>query len=457
MFQYLAIWSAKKVQARPWGILVMLSLVTAVVSAFLDNVTTVLLVAPVTLLIAEELRVSAYPFLFSEILFSNIGGTATLIGDPPNIMIGSAVGLTFNDFVVNLTPVIVVVMAAPWFPIYLIWGRKMRAEDQHRERVMKFDEREAITDVGLLKQCLVVLGLVLLAFVFAHPMHLEPATIAMFGAALLLLLSTWHHGPDQAGKHVHQAFTEVEWVTIFFFIGLFIVVHGVDSTGLLQLAEWLVGVTGGDMSVTALAILWVFGRRLGGGGQHPVRGHDDPAHQVDGPDLRRSRRSDAALVVALAGGLPGRQRHPRRCERQPGGGGPRRSGRPTDPLRPVPARRLPHHAAVHRDQHGLSGNAFSVVTVWRVHPGARCAKLALRPQGPAAPTHRYLNDNAAMRVGGSAANSRPSGWTASSLKYPRKIAMPAGLGALAIMVKPPPVTAPATKAYLKPLGQSFDQ
>jgi len=228
------------------------------VSAFLDNVTTVLLVAPVTLLIAEELKVSAYPFLFSEILFSNIGGTATLIGDPPNIMIGSAVGLTFNDFVVNLTPVIIVVMAATLVPIYLIWGRKMHADDQHRERVMKFDEREAITDAGLLKQCLVVLALVLLAFVLAHPMHLEPATIAMFGAALLLLLSTWRHGPDEAGKHVHHAFSEVEWVTIFFFIGLFIVVHGVDSTGLLrQLAEWLVGVTGGDMSVTALAILWV--------------------------------------------------------------------------------------------------------------------------------------------------------------------------------------------------------
>ncbi len=258
VFQYLAIWSAKKVQARPWGILVMLTLVTALLSAFLDNVTTVLLIAPVTLLIAEELRVSPYPFLFSEIFASNIGGTATLIGDPPNIMIGSAVDLTFNDFVMNLTPVVLVVLLVTLVPIYLIWGRKMHAEPQYRERVMRFDEREAITDPRLLKQSLSVLGLVLTAFVLAHPLHLEPATIAMFGGALLLLLANWPHGADEQARNVHHAFTEVEWVTIFFFVGLFIVVHGLDSTGLLRmLAEWLAAATGGDLTVTALSILWV--------------------------------------------------------------------------------------------------------------------------------------------------------------------------------------------------------
>ncbi len=258
VFQYLAIWSAKKVQARPWGILVMLTLVTGLLSAFLDNVTTVLLIAPVTLLISEELRVSPYPFLFSEIFASNIGGTATLIGDPPNIMIGSAVDLTFNDFVMNLSPVVLVVLLVTLVPIYLIWGRKMHAEPQHRERVMRFDEREAITDPRLLKQSLSVLGLVLTAFVLAHPLHLEPATIAMFGGALLLLLANWPHGADEQARNVHHAFTEVEWVTIFFFVGLFIVVHGLDSTGLLRmLAEWLAAATGGDLTVTALSILWV--------------------------------------------------------------------------------------------------------------------------------------------------------------------------------------------------------
>jgi len=258
VFQFLAIWSAKRVQARPWGILVMLSVVTAVVSAFLDNVTTVLLIAPVTLLIAEELRIPAYPFLFAEIFASNIGGTATLIGDPPNIMIGSAVGLTFNDFVVNLAPVVVVILAATLVPIYFIWGRQMHADDEHRRRVMGFDERQAITDRRLLWQSLGVLALVLVAFVLAHPLHLEPATIAMFGAAALLLLTNWPHPADEQARHVHHAFSEVEWVTIFFFVGLFIVVHGVDSTGLLRdLALWLVGVTGGDLTVTTLAILWL--------------------------------------------------------------------------------------------------------------------------------------------------------------------------------------------------------
>lgn len=306
VFQYLAIWSAKKVQARPWGILVMLTLVTGLLSAFLDNVTTVLLIAPVTLLISEELRVSPYPFLFSEIFASNIGGTATLIGDPPNIMIGSAVGLTFNDFVVNLAPVVAVILLATLVPIYFIWGRKMYAEPQHRERVMRFDEREAITDPRLLKQSLFVLALVLIAFVLAHPLHLEPATIAMFGGALLLLLANWTHSADEQARNVHQAFTEVEWVTIFFFVGLFIVVHGLDSTGLLRmLAEWLVGVTGGgldrDLAVHPLGL----GYRVVRGRQYPVRRHHDPADQVDGADLRGAGGVDAALVVALARGLPG--------------------------------------------------------------------------------------------------------------------------------------------------------
>ena len=191
VFQFVAIWSAKKVQARPWGILVMLSVVTAVFSALLDNVTTVLLIVPVTLLITEELKVPPYPFLFTTILASNIGGTATLIGDPPNIMIGSAVGLSFNDFLVNLTPVCVVIMAATLVPIYFIWGRGLTATEESRRRVMNFNERGAITDPRLLKQSLFVLGIVVLGFVSHNALGLKPATIALFGAALLLLLENF--------------------------------------------------------------------------------------------------------------------------------------------------------------------------------------------------------------------------------------------------------------------------
>src|SRR5690349_14525378 len=142
MFEYLAVWSAKKGRAQPWAMLLMLSVTTAVLSAFLDNVTTVLLIAPVTLVVARKLDVPPYPFLFAEIFASNIGGTATLIGDPPNIIIGSAAGLSFNDFVLHLTPVIVVVMAVQALLTHLVWGRQMHATPEARARVMALDEGE---------------------------------------------------------------------------------------------------------------------------------------------------------------------------------------------------------------------------------------------------------------------------------------------------------------------------
>ncbi|MCC7220215.1 MAG: ArsB/NhaD family transporter [Candidatus Contendobacter sp.] len=257
VFQFMAIWSAKKVNANPWGILVMISLVTAVTSALLDNVTTVLLVVPVTLLITEELKVKPYPYLFAMIFASNIGGTSTLIGDPPNIMIGSATGLTFNDFAYHLTPVILVIMAATLLPIYFIWGRHLQATSEDRQRVMQFNEYEAISNVRLLKYCLTVIGLVIGGFVFAKLLHLEAATVAMTGAALLLLLANFGHDPEHQSKHVLDAFNEVEWITIFFFVGLFIVVHGVDGTGLLKLlAEKMMALTGGNLTATTMVILW---------------------------------------------------------------------------------------------------------------------------------------------------------------------------------------------------------
>ena len=258
IFQYLAIWSTKRVDARPWGILVTLSLVTAVLSALLDNVTTVLLIAPVTLLITEELKVNAYPYLFAEILSSNIGGAATLIGDPPNIMIGSAVGLTFNDFLLHVAPATLIVLPLTLGIIYLMWGRSMTAQPEDRERVMRYDERDAITDKVLLGKSLGVLALVILGFVMAHPLQLEPATIAASGAALLLLLDNLPYSAKEQAQRVHGSFAEVEWVTIFFFIGLFVAVHGLESTGLLTLlADQVVRMTGGDLGVMTIAILWV--------------------------------------------------------------------------------------------------------------------------------------------------------------------------------------------------------
>lgn len=258
VFQYVAIWSAKKVRASPWGILLMLSLVTALFSALLDNVTTVLLIVPVTLLISHELKLSPYPFLFAEIFASNIGGTATLIGDPPNIMIGSAVHLSFNDFLFNLAPVIPLILGITLSIIYLIWGRSLQATAEARDRIMHFREREAITDVALLKQSLAVLALVIMGFVLAHPLQLEPATIAMFGAALLLLLSNLRTSAEDQSEKVHRTFGEVEWITIFFFIGLFIAVKGIEEAGVLRiLADQVINFTGADITITAMAILWV--------------------------------------------------------------------------------------------------------------------------------------------------------------------------------------------------------
>ncbi len=255
VFQFVAVWSAKKVRASPWGILLMLSIVTAIFSALLDNVTTVLLVAPVTLLICNELDITPYPFLFSEIFASNIGGTATLIGDPPNIMIGSAVRLTFNDFIVNLAPIVPLILLVTMVIIYAIWGRRLQATDEARARIMQFREREAITDATLLKLSLLVLALVLAGFVMAHPLRLEPASIAMFGAALLLLLSNFTNTAEEQSENVHETFGKVEWITIFFFVGLFVAVKGIEEAGLLKmLADKAINLTGGDMALTALTI-----------------------------------------------------------------------------------------------------------------------------------------------------------------------------------------------------------
>ena len=257
IFEYLAIWSAKLVKASPAGILAMLAVVTAIVSALLDNVTTVLLVVPVTLIITEALKVNPYPFLFSQILASNIGGTATLIGDPPNILIGGQVGLSFNDFVLNLAPVVVVILAVHVVSMHLIWGRRMQASPELRARVMQFDERQAISDPRLLRLATLVLALVMSAFVMARTLGLDSGTIGIAGAALLLMLDNLGKSAEEQSAAVVKVFNEVEWITIFFFVGLFIVIAGVEHAGLLQLmADRLLAATGGDFTRTGMSVLW---------------------------------------------------------------------------------------------------------------------------------------------------------------------------------------------------------
>jgi Na+/H+ antiporter NhaD/arsenite permease-like protein len=257
LFQYLAIWSTQRVKANPAGILLMLQITTAVLSAVLNNVSTVLLVVPVTLVIAEELDLDPFPFLFAEVFASNIGGTATLIGDPPNIMIGSQVGFDFNSFIVNVAPAALAVMVVQAIMVHLTWGRSMRASPESRALVMGMNARGMITDWVLLRRSALVMAAVLAAFVFARPLRLQPATIALTGAAVLMLIDNWRHRGSKQADNVHNTFAEVEWTTIFFFLGLFVVVHAVEVSGVLGLlAGRIAGLTGGRIATAGTVILW---------------------------------------------------------------------------------------------------------------------------------------------------------------------------------------------------------
>ncbi|MFC5405917.1 ArsB/NhaD family transporter [Cohnella soli] len=251
LFRYIAVYAAKKVKGEPVRILIALTLITAVGSAFLDNVTTVLLMVPVTFSIARQLRINPVPYLITQIIASNVGGTATLIGDPPNIMIGSAVKeLSFMDFIWNLAPVALIVMLV-YIPIFVwLFHKGLKTTEALKQGIMEMDEKQLLTDRPLLTKCLVALGVTLVGF-FTHQMfHLESATVALAGAFLLLLLT---------GEHkMENALTKVEWTTIFFFIGLFALVSGLVETGVIsELAQRAIEWTGGDLTATSMLILWL--------------------------------------------------------------------------------------------------------------------------------------------------------------------------------------------------------
>lgn len=254
LFNYLAIWSAKKVKAEPVKLLVALSVLTAVCSAFLDNVTTVLLTVPLTFSITSQLNLPVYPFLFSQILSSNIGGTATLIGDPPNIMIGSAVKeLSFFSFIENLGLISTVILIITLAILVLIYKNKLHTKQELQAKIMAMDEKKEIKDGVLLKKCLGVLGLIIFVFFIHNQVHLESATVALAGAALLMLI-TMHNNEEQ----IHAALSKIEWLAIFFFAGLFILVGGLIETGIIkQLAEEMLKLTEGDVNKAATLILWL--------------------------------------------------------------------------------------------------------------------------------------------------------------------------------------------------------
>ena len=236
MFQYLAVWSAQRVRANPAGILLMLQIATALLSAFLNNISTVLLMVPVTLAIAEELEVPPFPFLFAEVFAANIGGTATLIGDPPNILIGTATGLDFNDFIVNVAPVTVLVMAVQAAMVHFIWGWGLRASPESRVLVMGMNAPGLIERLGVVAPVGRGHDRGIGGLRVRQAVAPSGCDHCACGRAVLMLLDNWKYRGTKQADNVRSTFAEVDWATIFFFIGLFVVVHAVEVSGLLRIA-----------------------------------------------------------------------------------------------------------------------------------------------------------------------------------------------------------------------------
>ncbi|MET8864923.1 ArsB/NhaD family transporter [Nonomuraea sp. NPDC004580] len=248
VFEYLAIWAAKRAKGYPYRLMVLLVVITAVASALLDNVTTVLLIAPVTFLVCERLALPAAPFLIAEAMASNIGGAATLVGDPPNIIIASRAGLSFNDFLIHMAPLVVVLMIVFIGLCRVLFRTYFRYDPERAAEIMALNEREAITDRRLLWQSLVVLALVMVAFVLHPVLHYEPSVVAILGAGILVAVTK---------VTTQDAIAEVEWPTLVFFAGLFVMVGALVETGVIgQISQAAAEVTQGQLGLTAMGLLW---------------------------------------------------------------------------------------------------------------------------------------------------------------------------------------------------------
>ncbi|GAS91014.1 ArsB/NhaD family transporter [Mycolicibacterium brisbanense] len=249
VFEYVAIWAAKRAKGSPLRIMILLVLVTATASALLDNVTTVLLIAPVTLLVCDRLAINPVPFLMAEVFASNIGGAATLVGDPPNIIIGSRGGLSFNDFLVHLTPIVIIVVAAFIVVLPRLFRGSFDVDADRVADVMALQEAEAIRDSRLLVKCGVVLGLVFAAFISHSVIHIAPSVVALIGAGVLIVVSGLSRADYLSG---------VEWETLLFFAGLFVMIGALVKTGTVDaLARAATQATGGNALLTVMLILGV--------------------------------------------------------------------------------------------------------------------------------------------------------------------------------------------------------
>ncbi|HPI42713.1 MAG TPA: ArsB/NhaD family transporter [Candidatus Cloacimonas acidaminovorans] len=253
MFMYIAIKTAKIAKGSPLKIMAMMFIATAVISAILGSVTTVMILVPIVLLIAEELKITPAPFIITMVVASNMGGAATMIGDPPNILIASATKYTFIDFFLNLTPAIVIIVIGSLGLIWLLYRGKMYVSNERRAKIMEYNDKNLITHPKLLWITLTVVGLMLLAFIFQKPLHLENATIAMAAGLILVFIGS--------RKKVETIIlNDIDWITIFFFIGLFMIVEGLVHTGFIDLlANGVMSITNGEPKTTSMVILWLSG------------------------------------------------------------------------------------------------------------------------------------------------------------------------------------------------------
>lgn len=249
IFEYIAIKSAKLAKGRPWIIMVSFMLITAVLSAFLDNVTTVLLVGPMTIAVTEILELNPIPFLLTQIVSSNVGGTATLIGDPPNIMIGSAAKLSFVDFIINTGLTVLLVMLTIIILFYFVYGRNLKVTSDKMEKIMNLDENKAIKSKSLMIKSIIVMLLVVVAFILHDTLGMESSIIALTAASIMLLIGK---------QDPEDIILSVEWSTILFFMGLFIVVGGLEKTGVIKmLANGMLDLTRGNEILTMVLVLWI--------------------------------------------------------------------------------------------------------------------------------------------------------------------------------------------------------
>jgi Na+/H+ antiporter NhaD/arsenite permease-like protein len=249
VYTWLAIRAGQVSRGRPLAVVLSLAMTTAVLSAFLDNVTTILLVVPITFLLADALDIDPVPLIIIEIVASNIGGTATLIGDPPNILIAGHTGLSFGAFIVNLAPIVVVALAVVIPALYLVFRSRLHIAPEARRRVMALDAAKSIEDAAEARRTVPILIITILVFFVHKPLHLEPATVALAGAAVMLLVSR---------QPLHGSISSIEWLTLFFLIGLFVMVGALEETGALEeVANGIASVTGGNRVAELLGLMWV--------------------------------------------------------------------------------------------------------------------------------------------------------------------------------------------------------